>query len=363
MIKYLKKEDGSVAIIVALAFVALTAFSAIVIDYGIIAGEKRSLQNALDAASLAAAQKLPGDTASALQLAEDYARANGVSGDVNVVFSDSNKKVTVSATQTVDYCFAKIFTANESTTVSAVSSAIVTSAFGAYDYALFSGSNINLLQFTGKRNVVYGDVHSNYNMKNEVTINGTATAVGTIDAKISATQKLPYSRYLSMPDFSGVLKTATVLGYQDLINAGASYKSGHNLYTISDDNLNSLLTRASIIYIDGSLDIKVNSRITITGCIITSGDITFEGSNVSMDCNTYISLCSLNGNITFDGEGGSINSMIYAPNGQVNFEGTNVTVNGSVIADVINSNGGKFTVTYDSDVHNSLPYTKIRLVE
>jgi hypothetical protein len=125
-----------------------------------------------------------------------------------------------------------------------------------------------------------------------------------------------------MPDFSDVVDTATVLSNQDLIDAGATYTRSHNLYTISDDKLDSLLTGAPIIYIDGNLVIKVNSRITITGCIITSGDITFEGSNVSMDCSTYISLCSLNGNITFNGEGGSVNSMIYAPNGSVNFEGT-----------------------------------------
>jgi Flp pilus assembly protein TadG len=78
-------ESGAAVVVAALLMTALIGFSAIVIDYGSVAGYKRQLQNAVDAACLAAAQNLPYGTAAAQDTAERYLAANAPEAQLNSV--------------------------------------------------------------------------------------------------------------------------------------------------------------------------------------------------------------------------------------------------------------------------------------
>ena len=361
---FLGKERGAVAVIVALSMVVLIGFSAIVIDYGSMASQKRALQNAVDSACLAAAQNLPDDTYEAELTAQEYLSANVPQAYLNaingVVFSNNNKKVTVTATQTVDYIFAKVLLGNASTTVSATAAAIVTNVFGPFDYALFSGSDIDLLQFSGQ-NYIVGDVHSNFNVKNAAVVEGTVTAVGTIDGKVEADLKIPDYDPLSMPDFSSVVELAAELSQATLLSYGAEYKN--DTYTMSPDELNALLADYAdkTILITGDLEID-GTGVCATGCLIVTGDITFNGSNVDMASSDAMCLASLTGDITFNGADGDFNGILYAPTGTVTLNGSSSILFGSVIADVVDSNGG-VTIYYDSDAQSSVPDTRIQLIE
>ncbi|UOO37937.1 hypothetical protein IZU99_01315 [Oscillospiraceae bacterium CM] len=361
MLRSIKNESGAVAIVVALVMVVLIGFSAIVIDYGNIAVHKRALQNAVDAACLAAAQELPNNTSAAEDAAVKYLTANAPSAILkSVVFTNSNKKITVTATIDVEYEMARAFVSDASTTVTAAASAVKTNVFGPFDYALFSGSDIDLLQFTGQ-NYVFGDVHSNNSVKNSATVDGTVTAAGIIDGKINATDKVPGYNVLAMPDFSKVMDLTAEVSQSTLLSYGATFKNG--TYTMSPDQYNAIIAAFSgkTIYINGNVTID-GSGVCATGCLIVSGDITFNGSGVNMGAGDKMCMASLNGDINFDGGGGEFNGILYAPIGEINFNGQINSINGSVIGNVIRGNGGLY-IHYDPDAKNSVPDTKIMLVE
>lgn len=354
-------ERGSVAVIVALLMVVLVGFSALVIDYGDMASHKRLLQNAVDAACLAAAASLPADTQAAEAAAAQYLDANAPGAVLmSVDYYNGNKKVTVTASLDVYYNFARVIVSDESRTITAKAAAVITNVLGPNDYALFSGSEIDLLQFTGQ-NYINGDVHANYNIKNIATVDGTVTAAGIIDGKITATQKVPYYHVLNMPDFSSVADMATALDASTLLSYGADFDG--TTYTMSPSQLNTMLAAypQETVFINGNLTI-CGSGVCATGCIIVSGDLEFNGSGVDMGAYDAVALCSLSGNITFNGGGGVFNGILFAGAGEIRFNGRSDVVCGSVIGDTIRGNGG-LNIYYNEDSKNCIPNTKIMLVE
>lgn len=76
MKRFKRDEKGSMTVIIALLMVVLVGFSSLVIDYGNLVSHKRQLQNAVDAACLAAAQELPLSTTAAQQKALEYLAVN-----------------------------------------------------------------------------------------------------------------------------------------------------------------------------------------------------------------------------------------------------------------------------------------------
>jgi Flp pilus assembly protein TadG len=87
-----RSERGAVIIQVAIALLALTAFSALVLDYGVLWTSRGQAQNAADAGALAAAITLkfnPSDTAGAVAAAKKLANANAVwtvnTADANIL--------------------------------------------------------------------------------------------------------------------------------------------------------------------------------------------------------------------------------------------------------------------------------------
>lgn len=343
-LKSYQDESGQSVVLFALMFVLLIGFGALAVDIGRVAVEKSSLQNAADAAALAAVYDLPNEFV-ARQTAENYAKTNGINSDVAVSFLNSDKRVAVSATQSVEYTFAKVLGLNR-TNVSVQAVAAITNVFHPFNYVLFSGSSIDLLTLTGQ-NTITGDVHSNDSIviNGQTNVDGSVTAVGSIDnSGLTADEVKTHSKNITMPNFTSVVKTAYV------------YSNGTQDLTISSDQLNSLLSSHSTVYFEGNVVIN-GSGITSIGCFIASGNITFHGSGVNMTASSAICLCSTNGNITFDGGGEDIYGLIYAPKGMVTFNGKSDRMFGSIVGNEINSNGG-MNITYNGDVINkSVPPT------
>ena len=359
--RVVRDEAGAAAVIVTLVMVILIGFAALVIDYGNLASHKRLLQNAADAACLAAASYLPGNASAAEDAAAKYLTANAPGAVVeSFILTEGSRRVTVTASVDVKYSFARAFVASGSKKVTTFATAIVTSVLGPCDYALFSGSEIDLLQFTGQ-NYIEGDVHSNNSVKNIATVVGTVTAAGLIDGKINATAKVPWYDVLAMPNFSSVLALAMPVGQADLLSFGVTVKNG--TYTMSPDELNAIAAAyaGQPIYIEGSVVID-GSGVCATGCLIVSGDITFNGSGVNMGAADAMCLASRSGTIRFDGGGGVFRGILYAPEGEINFNGKVDTIEGSVIGNTIRGNGG-LNIYYDPDAKNSIPETEIRLVQ
>ena len=109
--QWLKREAGQSVVLVALSIAMLCGVAALVVDVGMVSVREGQLQNAADAAALAAARDLP-SASTAKSTAVKYAGYNGVTATDTVVTTPYNgnpNRVEVVCNKTVQYTFAKIF--------------------------------------------------------------------------------------------------------------------------------------------------------------------------------------------------------------------------------------------------------------
>lgn len=105
-------ERGQALLLFALGLAVFAGMVALAIDVGAFLQERRSLQNAADAAALAGAVELPGSAALAETKAQDWAGRNGigaVSGDsLDITFSDGGTSITVTVGRSVGFSFGRV---------------------------------------------------------------------------------------------------------------------------------------------------------------------------------------------------------------------------------------------------------------
>jgi hypothetical protein len=107
---WLPGEHGQTLVLNLVFLVVLFAVSAAVLDLGSWYRAGRAAETAADAAALAGAQALPGDTAEAASLATTYARRNG-GGESTVAFSSRtarNDTITVELSRPADGFFSRL---------------------------------------------------------------------------------------------------------------------------------------------------------------------------------------------------------------------------------------------------------------
>ncbi|QGU00112.1 hypothetical protein SYNTR_1518 [Candidatus Syntrophocurvum alkaliphilum] len=107
-LRLVKEEKGTVLVLVAAAMMTFCGFAALVTDAGLLYVNRAKLVNALDSAVLAGAQELPNNTSSALQVAENYARSNGLSDGEFTFELDGDEKITGTANRDVNLLFARV---------------------------------------------------------------------------------------------------------------------------------------------------------------------------------------------------------------------------------------------------------------
>lgn len=129
LIRHEDREDGVIAIIVALALVALLGFTALAIDESSWLVTQRKYQNAADAAAMGAAAKRFKSNASQTD-ATDYARniaalndLNLTDREMNVTYDEIAKTATVIIRKPTDNYFSIALTGRDETMVSAKSTA------------------------------------------------------------------------------------------------------------------------------------------------------------------------------------------------------------------------------------------------
>ncbi|MGI6551003.1 MAG: pilus assembly protein TadG-related protein [Syntrophomonadales bacterium] len=108
--RFIKNEDGTALVLVAVLMVGLMGCAALVIDVGAMYSTKAELQNAADAAALAAARRLP-NIGAAITTAEYYAELNGVEEyeiTATTPYDGDSTKIEVVCTRNVPYTFARV---------------------------------------------------------------------------------------------------------------------------------------------------------------------------------------------------------------------------------------------------------------
>jgi Flp pilus assembly protein TadG len=370
-----KDEKGAALVIVALACTVIFGFAALAIDVGRISAEKASLQSAVDAASLAAVHSLPDNTGEAGYYADLYMDNNGFKPlgyagassakeqltYYNKEYLNSNKKIRITASVPLDYTFAKIFNIGGIATVTKTAAAEVTTPVDDLDYALFSGSTLDWLQFTGNDITIVGDVHCNQDLKGKALVDGTITYVGEI---LTALSGLIADEYIQTPVKNmPTLSTAELLRLKNVADSATpkTYYNGDKSF--SADELNAAFDTCPVIYVDGNVTTNGTGVMAERGTIIATGDITFNGSEVITTLTSDICFYSIGGNITLNGQGAELYGAIWAPTGIVTFNGSNQTITGKVYGNEVDINGNGTTIIWPSSDLNEAFKKTYKLVE
>lgn len=342
---FFRNENGTTAVMTAILMTLLLMFCALVVDIGSVSLERSRLQNAVDAAALAAAQDLP-DTYSAASTAAEYLESNGFGSAVlDISFAASNRQITVDAVCPVNYVFAGVLGMG-STDVKASATARRGGKYlnGAFGYAVFSGSRNDELciNSNGKDTYILGSVHSNngfrYNGNQDaLEITGALDTVGRITLNGPYTtigQQVPFSEYIEMPDFSEEIKRLAQM---------------EGTYYNTSQSFNGDLHVNKAIYVNGHINFNSN-KFSGIGTILAKDNIMFNNSVVYESPGTdSICIYSQNGSIHFNNSGAVIRGTIYAPNGTVVLNNGIHEVYGRIIAQRIIFNGGIEVYSSDGD--------------
>ncbi|MBR5537206.1 MAG: hypothetical protein IKU58_04845 [Clostridia bacterium] len=373
--KFKSNEHGAVAILVALSMTALFGFTALAVDYGMMASNKQSMQNACDAAALAGAVDLMnGRSGTVTATGYNYAAINGYdhnNDNVEVTVEQTGTTVKVTIREEMQMGFSGVLTGERTRTVSATATAETTSMFGNAPYAMFAEEIISI---NGNGTTINGDVHCN----GDINISGTlvgdsiATAVGT--ATVTNGTKFSGSMSREMPTFAAFERAKASMNLVTLNKSYTLKKNEGGFQKLIDDALaayhgtqQQLEEEGLCIYVNGSITANGNDSTVyeydypIT--LIVKGSIEYNGS-VAASAERPLYLMSETGSITVNGGGAQLTGLVYAPNGNITLNGHQnpTVVNGSLVGEKIICNGGQVTVNYVHDIDHLLPNGKVHLV-
>lgn len=382
--KWLKYEGGQSIILVAFTIAMLCGVAALVVDTAQLSVTQGQLQNAADAAALAAANDLPSASA-ASTTADVFAEMNGVSAantTTTTPYKGDAKKVEVVCTETVQYTFARVLGFNSKVITARAVAEKTGMSGGCFGYALFAGSSdLQKLMLTGSNIEVTGNTHANGSVflsASNITLKGNVEGVSMVEAytsNITITGKCQAANlwvpentgavhvgnrvtiaapYIDMPDFSaGVKAEATANGTSFM-----SYQNSPKVYTGNGVNID------KSIYVDG------DGGITISGCsfkgegaICAKKNIGISGNTIKTDNGNSVCIYSVDGNINVSASGITIIGTLYAPKGLISINGSNITIIGHVIAKEIQISGSNIEITSGSGDLGFLPGGSVALCE
>ncbi|HEY4552829.1 MAG TPA: pilus assembly protein TadG-related protein [Bacillaceae bacterium] len=105
----LKREDGNVLILTAIALLALLAITGLVIDGGMVYMQKSHLQKTANAAALSGAQELTNSEESVQKVVQDILASHDETVSMNQLNITMNDQVNVRLTKPVNLAFSSLF--------------------------------------------------------------------------------------------------------------------------------------------------------------------------------------------------------------------------------------------------------------
>lgn len=361
-----KNEKGSVLVVFAFFIVAISGILALSLDMGHYYVKKSNLQNAVDAAALAGALKLP-ETGVAEQAAKNVFIMNGYSADgLNITFENNKTVIGVAGEEAIPSFFAHLL-GKKSFRVNTLAKAGIYfgSMGGPFDYCMFSGNGGAKLNLGGTF-TINGSVHSNGSLSaspSKGIISGNAEACKNLNINEWTTTvgaEVPGAEFIEMVDFSGVIADLFPSVFTTVLTAG-EVNAEWRKQTFNDNTMingDVIISNQAIVngflYVDGDLIIKGGSPVCdLNGTIYATGKITFEndfagygnvlaGGNITFNggANVFyaanpVCIYSENGDIALDTGSSTISGIVYAPRGNVNIVGGDTTFYGSIIGDTI----------------------------
>jgi len=339
------RQRGQTLILTVLMMVVLMGGGALAVDVGTAYVFREKCEYVMEAAALAAAGHLPNYSA-ALATAGGIAEANGLDpAKVAILtpYGGDSAKIQVSYGDDRPTFFGRALGINLLTINSRAVAKRGNPAV--FDYAIFSGSTFELLDLGGATINVTGSVHANENIRIRgavVHVSGALEAVGIVDVRgsdWSASEVINYAPVVAMPQYNPTeMRDMCAIRY-----SGSQHWSG---ITINVDGN---------IFVDGDLKL---SGVTITGkgMLMVSGNIELAGTSLSYanPGGDALALYSQK-NIKVTGTSFYAQGILYAPNGKVYSHGASLTVDGCIVADIVDFSGISATVNYDGSAGEVFP--------
>jgi cytoskeletal protein CcmA (bactofilin family) len=362
----LNNEKGSVLLIFVFFMVAVTGLLALSIDFGYYYVEKSRMQNAVDAAALAGASKLP-ESGLAESTAKTNLTLNGFSDEnLDISFEKNNMIIGVKKENAVPTFFAKALGKESfSITTSAKAEKIPGSMGGPFDYLLFSGDDKAKITLGGKF-TINGSVHSNGSLSaspSKGVITGSAEACDKLEINKWTTTvgtEVPNAEFIEMVDFSGVIEEmfpssfTTVLTAKEVNKEWRKQTFNGNTKITGNTSISNQAIVNGFLYVEGDLTINGGTPVCVlNGTIYTTGKLTFNnsincygnvfaGENITFNggsSNFYainpVCIYSENGDISLNAGNSTVTGIVYAPNGNISIVGGDTIFYGSIIGDTI----------------------------
>ncbi len=337
MKRFCSGEDGAAMVIAAFGLVAFLSVVSLVTDMGLKYYQKSRLQNAMDAAALAAVRYMP-DEEKARQTALEYVEKNGFTTENVTVEFPSNEIVRVSDTREQKTVFASLFKVDSVMLNAKAAAKYVNKKMAVdFDYLMFHGDNS---QFNlGGAYDIGGSVFGNGNVHAD---GGSGSKItGTVFSAHNATCN-QYSVFVNrlesnvskqpMPDFDETIMAIAPTADEAMFvkSYGHIRPNAFYLYKYSaGTTINSSVTINGSTYCAGSLSTGYSSDLlTICGDLYIVGDFTPQ-------CPVYVT-----GDVYIGGNLTTQWGMDFKVGGDVYVEG-NVSLQGntSIYGDVFYTGG------------------------
>lgn len=346
------EDRGVSAVVVALSSSVLVSMAAIVIDMGMLLTERAALQNAADAAVLAAMHELP-DGEAATAVAIEYATLNGVPAeDVTVVtpFLADPYQIEVTVEQERSLWLSAVM--GEASRV-VVAAASAQAEPGGEGWAIYSGNDEKELVINHDLTLVDGGAHSEDDVKlngKEITIEGDVEAVGTIDEdgdQIDAPDQTEGAASIPIDEY------AELIGLDDLAATELAAAQSTAGCTVSGDlkikakSTVNAYNHCSAVYVTGKIEVE-KKNLTIPYSLIAEDDIMFKKKKITVEGPL---IYSIEGGIKVEGDRGNFQSTFYAPTDKIEFNNSGkkgVTVIGRLVGDEVILNGPEITIDSSS---------------
>lgn len=399
---YAKYESGQAIVIIALVLVGLIAALGLAIDGGGLYFMQRDLQNATDAAVVAAtyarctsAANLPPAQreAAIIQAAQQAAARNGFMNDrvgnwVDVYnppregagsTNDFYVEVTVRAVKP-PYFIQLVYSGPLEVTARAVGHCAppfdpntVGALFG---IDLANRDCQNNVDWSGASGTIIGGIFSNNQIKlsgggQSNAVEGGATAHGAVDWNAgNTTMTNPSVPVTGAPQRQDPL--AVHFPHTDFAPGGRYARIAQNAgrYTHIVGNWRPNGTIEGLYYVEGNVDLNGVTYSSNGASIVATGDMSVRSIDQARYWNGGIpgfllytaeleTNCGANA-ITISNIGSQHTQhlwtgIVYAPRGGVNFSSSSINMVGAVVATTINTSGSRMMLRYDPDILGPIP--------
>ena len=369
-------EGGQTIALVVIMLLTLIGVAATVVDVATFAEEKRQLQNAADAAVLAAVRELPADAAAAETAALTYLTANGYTvapGDISVAITtpyggNTEFAELIVTNHDVPYLFARVLGFTSLDISARAVGEVVTGLED--DYAIFAIDNscgAPGVSINGTLAGFEGTVHANSNV-----------AVGGSDHTFdpSVTYSCDFAdggsgtTYDHDPKKTGAREVPSEVAsvtYASFAPCDFSYPNPINMKSRNEVWLDAAKTQlVSGVYCFGSSVTLIGDDITGNVTFAAMGGISISGSDHNLTAYHasgilfYSEESTGPTQINVSASGGTYAGIIYTPNGDIDFQGqSNHTFQGSLIGQNVSVGGTGLTIQSGTLVQNANPVVRL----